>query len=67
MPMKPATFYLRDDDREAIRLIREEYGLTSDAAAIRYALTLLARRIRQERGIREEDATAGERASTEQP
>ena len=67
MPMKPATFYLRDDDREAICLIREEYGLTSDAAALRMALTVLARRIRQERGVRNDDATDGERTSTERP
>ena len=67
MPMRTTNICLADEDREVIRLIREEYGLRSDGAAIRLALTLLGRRIRQERGVREDDATAGERTSTERP
>lgn len=57
MPMKTTNIHLADEDREALRLIREEYNLRSDAAAIRYAVALLARRIRQERNGPDEAAT----------
>lgn len=50
MPMKSTTLYLADEHREAIRLIRERYGLRGDAAAVRLALILVANEIRQAQG-----------------
>ena len=39
---KRTTIYLDDADREAIALIKQAYGVTSDSDAIRLALRLLA-------------------------
>ena len=45
MKKHQTTFHLDDKDKEAIREIREYYGLTSDIAAIRNALRELQRHI----------------------
>ena len=42
MTAKPTTIRLTETDREAIRCIKERYGLSSDASAIRLALRILA-------------------------
>lgn len=38
MPLKSCLFRFSDDDRDKIRIIREHFGLVSDAAAVRLAL-----------------------------
>ena len=43
------TIRLTEQDHQAIATIREQYGLTSDSEAIRFALHILAREIRQQR------------------
>ena len=45
MKKHQTTFHLTDRDREAIREIREYYGLTSDIDAVRIALRELQRHI----------------------
>lgn len=42
--MKRTNINLTEDDQQAIRSIRQQYGLTNDAAAIRLALALTARK-----------------------
>ena len=63
--LKATSISLGQEDRETINLIRKRYHLNSDAAAIRFALMVLGRAVRQERGGREEDTTDGEGTSTE--
>ncbi len=43
------TIRLTSQDHQAIATIREQYGLTSDSEAIRFALHILWREIRQQR------------------
>lgn len=45
------TFRLTDNDINSIELIKENYGLSSDTAAIEYALNLCAKNIKDENGI----------------
>ena len=40
--MKRTTIHLADVDRDAIKIIRERYGVDTDSAAIRLALRILA-------------------------
>ena len=43
MAMKRTSIHLDPDrDREALRLIRERWGLSTDSAAIRFAIRVLA-------------------------
>ena len=50
MKKSRTTFPLEETDREAITVIREYYGVHSDADAIRIALRELYRRIKREGG-----------------
>ncbi len=52
MSKHPQQFNVRLDDqaKQDARLIAQRYGLNGIAAAIRYALRELARRVEQERG-----------------
>jgi Arc/MetJ-type ribon-helix-helix transcriptional regulator len=43
------TIRLSEQDREAIAAIREQYGLTSDSEAIRFALRMALREGKQSR------------------
>lgn len=43
---KKTTIYLDDSDREAIALVKQSYGITSDSDAIRLALRLLAKKVK---------------------
>jgi len=45
---KQRTIRLSEQDMQAIGAIREQYGLTSDSEAIRFALHTMWREIRQE-------------------
>jgi hypothetical protein len=40
--MKRTTIFLGDQDRDAIRLIQDRYGVATDSDAIRLALRVLA-------------------------
>lgn len=40
--MKRTTIHLGDKDHAAIKLIREQYGMDTDSAAIRFALRIMA-------------------------
>ena len=46
---KQRTIRLSEQDLQAIAAIREEYGLTSDSEALRFALHTLWREIKRER------------------
>jgi Arc/MetJ-type ribon-helix-helix transcriptional regulator len=55
--MKRTTIWLGEKDKEAIREIRELYGLESDSAAIRFSLRVLSAR---ETRVRLEDTEEDE-------
>ena len=48
---KQRTIRLSEQDVQAIAAIREEYGLTSDSEAIRFALHTIWREIKQEKRL----------------
>ena len=39
---KKTTIYLNEADREAIAIIKQRYGITSDSDAIRFALRIVS-------------------------
>jgi sulfur relay (sulfurtransferase) DsrC/TusE family protein len=45
--MKRTNINLREEDVQAIALIRQHYGLENDASAIRFAIRQVAREIMQ--------------------
>ena len=52
MKKSRTTLPLEEKDREAIAVIREHYGLHSDADAIRMAIRELERAIKREKNVR---------------
>ena len=53
MKKSRTTLPLEQKDREAIAVIREYYGLHSDAHAIRVAIHVLSRKIQERKNVRE--------------
>jgi hypothetical protein len=45
--MRRTNIYLDDQDREALRVIRDEHGIATDASAVRFAIRSMARDIEQ--------------------
>ena len=43
--MQRTSIYLDDQDRDALRVIREEHGIATDASAVRFAIRQMARDI----------------------
>ncbi len=46
--MKRTNIYLDDDDRDALRVIRDEHGIATDASAVRFAVRQVARDIERQ-------------------
>ena len=46
--MRRTNIYLDDQDREALRVIREEHGIATDASAVRFAIRSMARDIERQ-------------------
>jgi Arc/MetJ-type ribon-helix-helix transcriptional regulator len=45
--MQRTNIYLDDDDRDAIRVIRQAHGLATDSSAVRFAIREAARTIQR--------------------
>jgi len=57
--VKRTSIFLGDEDRKAIRTIRQRYGVSTDSDAIRLALRVLAESERLD--IRQKPRTEGKR------
>ena len=59
--MQRTSIYLDDQDRDALRVIREEHGIATDASAVRFAIRQMARDIerRAKRGQSKGQAAVG--------
>jgi hypothetical protein len=59
--MQRTSIYLDDQDRDALRVIREAHGIASDASAIRFAVRSMARDL--ERKPRRGQSEASDKAA----
>ena len=61
--MRRTNIYLEDQDREALRVIREEHGIATDAGAVRFAIRQVAREL-ERKAKREQRPSRSEASSS---